>query len=242
MRNWLDALVTVLLAPLCAACRRPLAHPSRGCVCDACWLSIERFAPPLCEWCGDPLGGLTPEASRHHALQCPQLTKTSAIDRARAAGPHTGALRSVIHALKYDGRRSLASGLAALMLEAGSELLAGADACVPVPLHPSRARSRGFNQAEDLAGRLPLPLIRALRRVHHTDTQANLPAQDRARNVAAAFAPSRGVRLVRGGTVVLIDDVRTTGATVESCARVLKACGVEQVRVLTAARVAPPSP
>lgn len=238
MRGWFDALVSVLLAPACAACRHPLAHPSRGCVCGACWQGVERFPPPLCEWCGDPLGIPGPDGSHRHPADCELRTRASAITRAAAVGPHTGALRSIIHAFKYDGRRSVACGLAALMREAGAQLLEDADACVPVPLHPSRLRSRGFNQADDLARHLRLPVIHAIRRVHHTDPQAGLAAQERRTNVAGAFAPTAAARAIRASTVVLVDDVRTTGATAECCAQVLKACGVRDVRVLTAARVA----
>lgn len=243
MRAWLDALVTVLLAPVCAACRAPLCHPSRGCVCEACWQGVERFRPPLCAWCGDPFSD--PENTAEpaagllaHATVCPQQRRQTAIDRARAAGPHTGSLRAVIHAFKYGGRRSVAVGLAALMRDAGTDVLDGAEVVVPVPLHRARLRSRGFNQADDLAAHLELPVVHALRRIRHTDVQANLTAQDRLRNVAGAFAAARSSGDVRGATVVLVDDVRTTGATLEACALALKQSGAREVRVLTAARVA----
>ena len=119
----------------------------------------------------------------------------------------------------------------------GADVLAGADAAVPVPLHPSRRRERGFNQAADLARHLGLPVIHALRRVRATAAQAGLPAARRHGNVRGAFAPTRRPRPWTAATVVLVDDVSTTGATLEACARALKAAGVREVRALTAARV-----
>jgi ComF family protein len=109
---------------------------------------------------------------------------------------------------------------------------------VPVPLHHARRRERGFNQATDLAAHMGLPLVSALRRVRATATQAGLPASRRHGNVRGAFGTRRGARDLRGAVVVLIDDVSTTGATLDACARALKAAGVREVRALTAARVA----
>jgi ComF family protein len=123
------------------------------------------------------------------------------------------------------------------MRERGGAVLDGADALVPVPLHASRLRQRGFNQAEDLARNIGLPIVSALRRTRKTATQADLPAGRRHANVRDAFAPTRRARSLSGAVVVLIDDVSTTGATLESCARALKASGVCEVRALTAARV-----
>jgi ComF family protein len=142
-----------------------------------------------------------------------------------------------VHALKYDGRRSIAVRLGTMMRDRGRHVLAGADAVVPVPLHPSRQRSRGFNQAADLAQHLGLPVCHALRRTRATATQADLPAARRHDNVREAFASTRAAEGLTGNTVVLVDDVCTTGATLESCARALGQAGVASVRALTAARV-----
>jgi ComF family protein len=151
-------------------------------------------------------------------------------------GSYDGALRAIVHALKYDGRRSIARRLGRLMRSCGSQLLVDADVAVPVPLHRSRHRQRGFNQADDLARQLGLPVVRALQRVHATQPQAELPEARRHRNVSGAFAPARGIRHCRGATIVLVDDVSTTGATLEACARALCAAGAGEVRALTAAR------
>jgi ComF family protein len=137
---------------------------------------------------------------------------------------------------KYDGRRSLAAPLRRLMQERGAAVLAGADCVVPVPLHWRRRWRRGFNQALELSHGLGLPVLRALRRHENTRTQTDLPASARQRNVRDAFAFRRRVPIA-GRRVVLVDDVSTTGATLEACARVLMAAGAAEVRTLTAARV-----
>ena len=159
------------------------------------------------------------------------------VDRSRAIGEYDGALRDIVHALKYDGRRSLARPLAAMMARNGADVLAGADAVVPVPLHPSRRRQRGFDQAMDLSNALGCELCVALRRVRATESQASLPAAQRHRNVRKAFQATRRAESLRGAIVVLVDDVSTTGATLDACAVALKAAGVREVRALTAARV-----
>lgn len=145
-------------------------------------------------------------------------------------------MRTAIHALKYEGRRSLARPLSTLMIRRAGDVLTGADAVVPVPLHPSRHRTRGFNQASDLARRLGPPVVHLLRRVRATTPQADLPAADRHRNVRDAFAPRRGIRRCRSATLVIVDDVCTTGATLEACAGVLLDEGAREVRAITAAR------
>jgi ComF family protein len=161
------------------------------------------------------------------------------VDRALAAGAYDGALRAIVHALKYDGRRSLAKPLAGLMRSRCAELFRNADCLIPVPLHPSRRRVRGFNQALDLARRLgsdSLPVRQALRRVRATPTQTGLPAAQRHRNMKDAFTSSPLAPVLRGCVVVLVDDVSTTGATLEACAKVLRELGVREVRAVTAAR------
>jgi ComF family protein len=236
LRSGLDAVLSVVLAPSCAACDALLDHPTRGPVCDACWRSILPLTPPLCDRCGDPLP--TWRAISIPLALCPRCRRTRRlVARARAIGSYDGALRAIVHALKYDGRRSLARDLAALMRRRGFDMIDGADCVVPVPLHASRRRQRGFNQAADLARYIGLPVVDALRRVRATATQTGLPAARRHRNVRDAFRLTRRGRAVKSAIVLLIDDVSTTGATLESCARSLMAAGAAEVRALTAARV-----
>ena len=238
IRAVMDGLLAVLLAPECAACRAPLIHPTQGCVCESCWLSIPRIGGPVCRLCGEALREGVPALMPASCDRCTGVG--SAIDSVRSAALHTGAMRAVVHALKYDGRRSIAKPLAELMRTAAPEMLRDAAAAVPVPLHPARRRARGFNQAYDLARHLQLPVIQALRRTRATRTQTALPADERRANVAGAFAGTRHAVTLRGLVVVLVDDVRTTGATLEACATVLKEAGVREVRALTAARVETP--
>ncbi len=243
VRRLADGLLAVLLAPRCLACGAPLDSPLDGPVCAGCWRAVVPIPPPLCVICGDALPTwrpLDPAACRCARCWC----EPPAVARARAAGAYEGVLRQVIHGLKYEGRRALAPTLAEMMRERGTEVLRGADLAVPVPLHWRRQHARGFNQAEDLARRLGLPVVRALRRVRPTAPQSGLSAADRRRNLRAAFAPPRRgslgrrqhVPAIRGACVVIVDDVSTTGATLEACARVLKEGGAREVRALTAAR------
>lgn len=164
------------------------------------------------------------------------------MDAYASGGAYHGALRDIIHAFKYEGRRSLAAPLAFLIRAERAHLLDGADCVVPVPLHPWRRVRRGFNQAADLAHHLGLPVVHALWRARATAAQAGLTAAERQRNVHGAFRLSplltrrRRARLIDDRIVVLVDDVKTTGATLEACAEVLRGAGAREVRAATAAR------
>jgi ComF family protein len=244
-----NATVRLLLAPACVACAQVLARPLEGPVCAECWLRIPRLTPPLCARCGDAL-----PPWRASSPLCPRCRRMPGRTAARSAGLYDGPLRPILHAFKYDDRRLLARPLARLMADVGADWLEDADAVIPVPLHPWRALTRGFNQADDLAGQLGPPVWRALDRRRAGPPQAGLPVARRHANVRGAFAlavwsrpvlgPSWGRRL-EGRRVVLVDDVMTTGATLEACAGVLRRAGVSSVRALTvaravAARPAPP--
>jgi ComF family protein len=221
LRAFADGVLSALFAPPCAVCRQILEQPSRGAVCERCWHAIVPGPPVI----------------RDSAL----------IRRAAAIGEYEGTLREIIHVLKYHGRRSAAPRLAALMAEHGLAVLDGLDALVPVPLHPRRERERGFNQAEELARGLRRPLAPVLQRVRLTAPQVELPAAERVRNVRNAFGLRRRVgggvpAPLTGQVLVLVDDVTTTGATLDACARVLLEAGAAEVRALTAARVASARP
>ena len=235
LRLLADGLLSVLLAPACAACGRALDEPTRGAVCASCWDAVTPITSPLCDRCGDPLPSWRVISLEH--AHCPRCRRRSSpVARSRAIGPYQGALREIVHALKYDGRRSLARPLGLRLARAGSDILAGADLVVPVPLHRSRRRARGFNQAAEIARHLGLPVTDALRRVRATPSQTDLPAARRHANMRNAFA-MRWRADVGGRRVVLVDDVSTTGATLDACARALMDAGALEVRALTAARV-----
>jgi ComF family protein len=216
-------LLAVLLAPACAACGETLERPMAGAVCGACWARVAWLPRPLCD-------------------VLPRAPGRSPVRAHQAAGLYDGALRSILHAFKYEGRRTLARPLGRMLREAGEGLLSGASCAVPVPLHPWRRIERGFNQSADLAGTLDMPVVHALWRSRRTLPQTGLSRARRRRNVRGAFAVSPLLRrrtlahVIAGRTVVLIDDVRTTGATLDACARVLRRAGAAEVRALTVAR------
>ena len=217
-RRGLDALLAAALAPCCAACRGVLDMPLDGPVCGACWANARAQLLP-------------------HLI----LPFDPDIDAGRAASAYDGAVRDIIHAFKYEGRRSLAAPLGGWMREAGRDLLADAACVVPVPLHPWRRMRRGFNQASDLAAYLGAPIARVLWRARPTPKQMALNRAARRRNVRRAFriAPWATRRMldrdVRGRSVVLVDDVVTTGATLHACAAALREAGAKEVRALTVA-------
>jgi ComF family protein len=230
-----DALLAVLLAPTCAACGALLEHPSHSPVCDRCWDAVQPFAPPLCGRCGRPLRSPNPQTR----ACCPGRSDAiRSIDSARAIGPYDGALREIIAAMKYRGCPRIAGSLGRLLRHHADAVLTGANLAVAVPLHRHRERQRGFNQSAIIAAQLGLPMSSALRRTRETLPQALLPAGMRRTNVRGAFALAPGEAGVRGRVVVLVDDVWTTGATLDACAWVLKDAGAREVRALTVARVA----
>jgi ComF family protein len=230
-----NGLIAVLLGPLCAGCRRPLSRPLASAVCDTCWSRIRPVRPPYCQGCGDPLDTWRTGAAASTDTCGRCLTRRSLVV-ARAVGEFDDELRNVLHALKYDGRRSIGRELGRLMRQHQGALVTAADFVVPVPLHWRRRWKRGFNQAALIAEGLGRPVVHALRRTRHTPSQTDLPAGRRYANVNRAFALRRGVR-VAGRSVLLVDDVKTTGATLEACAMVLVEGGAREVRALTAARV-----
>ncbi len=174
-RTVADSAISILLAPSCAACARGLEQPTRGVVCDDCWCAITPILPPVCDACGDPLPSwrvINAESGR-----CGRCRRAkSCVVRARAIGAYEGSLRSIVHAFKYDGRRSLARPLADMLAGCGSDVIDGAQFVVPVPLHRSKQLARGFNQAADIARHLSLPMVWALARVRKTPSQTGLPA------------------------------------------------------------------
>jgi ComF family protein len=234
-----NLLLHALLAAPCAACARVLTSPLTSPVCQECWNGIERLAGPLCDSCGEPLGW-SPLDDRRAGVCARCLRSPPAYRTARSVGRYDGSLRAIVHALKYDGRRLLAPPLGKLMRAAGAGMLSCADAVVPVPLHPRRAWDRGYNQADDLARAIGLPVWRVLRRTRHGPPQATLPAARRLAMVRTAFVVCRfpWTPDVRRRTLVLIDDVMTTGATADACAAALQDAGAAEVSVLTAARAA----
>ncbi|MEA2907072.1 MAG: hypothetical protein QOI12_4459 [Alphaproteobacteria bacterium] len=236
LRATLGLVVDVALPQLCAACREPVGGEG---LCAACWSKLSFIAPPYCERLGIPF----PYDPGPGVLSMEAIADPPAYRRARAAVRFDDISRALIHALKYGDRLDLAPTMGRWMAHAGGALVAEADAIVPVPLHWRRLWARRFNQAALLseviakaAGKRVAHL--ALKRVKATPQQVGLSQSDRALNVQGAFRvlPS-GKAEVAGRRLLLVDDVITTGATIDACARALNRAGAAQVDVLVFARV-----
>lgn len=180
-------------------------------------------------------------------MECaPCIANPPVVSRARAAFVYDEASRALALGLKHGGRTDGLAGFGRWMARAGREFLPEADLLIPVPLHPSRLLKRRFNQSLLLARAVSAvsgaPVEpHALARVKATPIQGGLGAEARARNVAGAFrVRERGKARIAGRTVVLIDDVHTTGATLDACARALRRAGAADVNALTLARVVKP--
>jgi ComF family protein len=226
----------IALPTLCVSCREPVSGEG---VCATCWAKLSFIAPPYCPRLGIPfVYDPGPDLLSMEAIANPP-----AYARARAAVRYDDVARTLVHALKYQDRTDLAPAMGRWMARAGRELLTDADALVPVPLHWQRGWSRRYNQSGALARAIErqsgVKLVsEALRRVRPTQQQIGLSRSQRATNVQGAFkvAPDRQ-SLIQGRRVILIDDVLTSGATVDACARALLRAKAETVDVLVFARV-----
>ncbi len=239
MPDVLDMILHWVFPTDCAACGRPATDRRLPFFCRDCWETIRPIAGPVCPRCGRPFDSpLALIASPGH-LCGPCRKKSPAFDRALSPYRYEGVLEKALRLFKYRRRDALATPLAELMLISADKLPA-VSLIIPVPLHHSRLRSREFNQAlllaDRIADRLGLPVsFEQLVRVRATRPQTELDRKERARNVRRAFAVRNPAGL-DGQRVLLVDDVLTTGATVNECARALRRAGVESVTVLTLAR------
>lgn len=231
-------LLRLLFPGRCRVCQT--GHPDGvPFICPACWEAVHPFAFPWCPQCGRPFA--SPEtltASPDHRCG-PCRTDPPLFDTARAYGPYEGTLKEALHLFKYSHKMALAIPLAERMAVRMAEF-PPVDALLAVPLHPRRLRRRGFNQslllAQALSQRAGMPLLAdALQRVRRTRPQIGLDDQERKRNVRGAFAVIQPERIAEK-RLLLVDDVLTTGATADECARVLRKEGAGSVHLLTAAR------
>jgi len=236
IRAILRVAVDVGLPQLCASCREPVGSDG---LCPACWSKLSFIAPPYCERLGipfayDPGPGI---------LSMEAIADPPAYRRARAAVRFDEVAGTLVHALKYGDRLDLAPMMGRWMATAGHSLTDEADAIIPVPLHWRRYWARRFNQsallAEAIAKASQVPLaLGALKRAKATPQQVGLSQSARALNVQGAFRVSpSGKAAVAGRRLILVDDVITTGATVDACARALLRAGAAEVNVLAFARV-----
>lgn len=228
-QSMLQTGLNLLFPPSCLNCQAPGRW-----LCRPCREALATISAPVCNRCGMP----PPVGQASACLQC-QHNPLLAIDLIRSAAYFEDSpLRPAIHALKYQGRKVVAQELAEIMAEACERFGLAADVIMPVPLHQSRLRKRGFNQSELLARGLSvlksIPLdTKSLIRSRPTQSQMELSAAERHENVKDAFECCRPVA---GLTVLLIDDVCTTGSTLDYCATALKANQAKAVMGLTLAR------
>ena len=229
------------LPPLCPSCREPLNE--RMGLCASCWSKLSLIEPPYCARLGIPFGydpgpGL---------LSMEAIANPPAYDRARATVRYDDVARKLVQGFKYSDRLDLAPMMGQWMARAGRELLAEADVLTPVPLHWRRQWARRFNQSAALAGAISalchVPVAHgSLKRVRATPQQVGLSKTERADNVQGAFrVPAEHGADISGRRVVLIDDVLTSGATVDACARALLRAGAAHIDVLVFARVVAPA-
>ena len=226
----------IALPTLCVACREPVAGVG---VCAECWAKLSFIAPPFCPRLGIPfVYDPGPDLLSMEAIANPP-----AWQRARAAVRYDDVARTLVHALKYQDRTDLAPAMGRWMARAGKELLADGDVLVPVPLHWRRGWTRRYNQSGALAHVIGkhsgVPVVReALRRIRPTRQQIGLSRPQRTANVQGAFRvlPQKSHQIA-GRRVVLVDDVLTSGATTDACARALLRARAAQVDVLVFARV-----
>jgi ComF family protein len=246
----LDDLVATLFPADCRACKPPLLHAGFAPVCNSCIAKIKIQSTSLCWQCGEALGMESARFAGQFAtdLLCtPCRMAPPQFERAVAFGIYTDELRTMVHLLKYERVRAVARPLGAMLAKAIETLHLSCEvAMVAVPLHPAKERRRGYNQAVLLADEAAAILrdgvglaLRTehhlLRRVRDTETQFLLTPHARRANLRGAFVVDDGASLA-GRTLLLVDDIYTTGATARECARVLRRAGAERVFVATLAR------
>lgn len=240
IRRGLHDMLDIFLPPRCAACDCELQ--SGPALCGACWQELDFINGPICAVTGAPMPyDLGPQSVSLNAMMRPPL-----YDVARAAMDYRGTARRLIHRLKFHNRPELANLMSGWLVSAGAEMLAEADYLLPVPLHRTRLLARRYNQSAELARAVARHSgvqmqVEWVRRIRRTPQQIGMTRKARQTNLRGAFAVKKTVKdKLKGRRVVLLDDVMTTGATVNACSRVLRKAGVAHIGVLTVARVVMP--
>jgi ComF family protein len=236
------SFLETIYPPRCHICRCFLMGNRGGTLhfCSGCLKDLIKIASPLCPVCGTPF--ISQVEKDHLCKEC--LKKRPFFDILAAPYLYDGGIMDAIHQVKYNGKTYLAQSLGDLLAASARERFGDTKGLLimPVPLHPRRLRERGFNQSLVLA-RAVAPVLEAsldflsLRRVKYTQPQTGLKRDERRKNVKGAFALD-GRPDLKGRTIILVDDVATTGNTLNECARVLKKAGCERVLCLTLARAA----
>jgi ComF family protein len=238
LRDVSDSALGFIYPNVCQICGDEGASTREGFVCSHCWQQVRFIKPPYCRRCGLPFEGELTES--FECSNCRDLELDFAFARSAVSARTT--VLEVIHRYKYQRALWFEPFLADLLLREALPALREQtwDRIVPVPLHPAKKRQREFNQAERLAAHLSaatgIPMgTDLLRRVTATQTQTKLTRQQRADNMRSAFAMHRPENL-DGKCILLFDDVLTTGATTNACAKVLRKAGAAEIGVWTVAR------
>ncbi len=227
----------VLLPPRCPSCRTIVERDSS--FCAPCWSRLQFLTAPMCACCGLPF----PYTTATDALCAGCLETRPPYDSARAPLIYNKTSAGLVLGLKHGDRTGLARVMAAMMARAAAPILADRPLLVPVPLHTRRLRQRRFNQAALLARMLGrsaglATLGMALERVRDTPTSRGMTRTQRSKNVRGAIRVRPGAAArIKGAHVLLVDDVLTTGATAEACARALRRAGARRIDIVTFARV-----
>lgn len=236
MFSSLQNLLHFLVPYQCPCCKKFLGEKERG-ICASCLSEIRWIEPPFCSVCGVPF--VSSQVENHPCGSC--TLRKRAFHMARALGYYEGTLRLAIQKWKYQERSSLTSFFGEMMGEGFFQYWSPStiDLLLPVPLHPKRLRERGFNQslllAKALSNRTKIPYQkRLLQKVHPTPPLMELHARERERVIKGSFRVVKKEEVV-GKSILLVDDVYTTGATVNECAKVLLAAGANRVDVFTLA-------
>jgi len=233
-----DLLLDLLYPKVCSHCGDPFKSGLSNILCRPCFDSQAPYAEPTCHHCGISLSAAAFEGiERPLCRDCGE--GDHALDEVRAYGPYTGPLRIAHHAFKFEGMEGLAAPLADRWLEILPwRFWDGIEALVPVPLSWERQKQRGHNPAqrlaEHLAGKLRLPVLPVLKKVRSTKPQMSLEREERLKNPKGAYQVAPRMTLPR--RLLLVDDVYTTGATLEECAKVLKKGGVSVVKAVVLGR------
>ncbi len=231
-----EAVLSLAFPPHCAACK---ADTSAGIhLCPSCEQSARRIEPPFCHVCSEPFYGAI-----DGRFTCPNCAERQFhFESAVARYLSRGVVRDCLHRFKYERHYYLRHQLANWLADAWQDerlRSPSVDYLVPVPLHNARRREREFNQADVLAEllsrRTGTRLLRCLRRIRYTTTQTQLDRHERMENLRGAFRVTQASR-VQNRHLVLVDDVLTTGSTVDECARMLREAGAASIRVITVAR------
>ena len=216
--------------PKCNICGKVGA----GSVCDICMASIDYLQGITCFRCGKRLN------EHYYDNICPDCkTGIFNYNRAYSCFEYSGMGRKLVHKFKYEGKTQLAKVIAGLMEERLRNERLAIDAVVPVPIHENKLKARGFNQsyliARELGERLGKPIIDCLKRTKETKEQYNFDRIQRHLNISGAFSVKLSYNVGKYKNILLVDDIYTTGSTVNECSKVLKRAGVEKVYVVTAA-------